>query len=203
MRIRHRGKAPRIDPSAWVAPNAVISGDVTIGPESRVMFGAVLTADGGPITLGAHCVVMETAVLRGTRRHPLRLGDHVLVGPHAYLTGCTVADCAFIATGASVFNGAAIGARAEVRINGVVHVNSELAADATVPIGWIAVGRPARILPPSAHEEIWTVQKALDFPGTVFGLKRPADGETIMPELTRRYARFLAAHIDDEAVEKE
>ena len=186
VRIEHRGRHPTIDPSAWIAPNAVISGDVRIGPDTRVLYGAVLTAEGGPVTIGARCIVMETAVIRGTARHPARIGDHVLIGPRAYLTGCTVEDCAFIATGSSIFNGAVIGARAEVRINGVVHIKSHLAAGATVPIGWIAVGDPAQILPPEAHAKIWPIQRALDFPGTVFGLERERAGETLMPELTRR-----------------
>ena len=59
-----------------------------IGPDARILFGAVLTADGGPVEIGAGCIVMENAVLRGTRQDPLRLGRHVLVGPLAYLTGC-------------------------------------------------------------------------------------------------------------------
>jgi carbonic anhydrase/acetyltransferase-like protein (isoleucine patch superfamily) len=162
-----------------------------------VLFGAVLVAEGGPVTIGRHCIVMEQAVVRGTARHPASLGDHVLIGPHAHLTGCAVAECVFVATGASVFNGARLGARAEVRINGVVHVNTVLPADATVPIGWVAVGDPAQILPPGEHERIWAVQKTLDFPRTVFGLDRPAEGQTLMPDLTRRYARALAAHRQD------
>ena len=116
MLIEHQGKRPRIHESAWVAPNAVISGDVTIGAESRVLFGAVITAEGGPVAIGAQAIVMETAVIRGSRRHPVRLGDHVLVGPHAHLTGCTIEDDVFIATGASVFNGAVIEHGAQVRI---------------------------------------------------------------------------------------
>ena len=203
MRIEHRGKRPLVDPSAWVAPTAILSGSVTIGPHSRVLHGAVLTAEGGSIVLGEHCIVMETAVVRGTKRHPVTIGNHVLIGPRAYLSGCSVEDCAFIATGAAIFNGAVIGARAEVRVNGTVHVNSHLAADATVPIGWIAVGRPARLFPPSAHEELWPIQQALDFPGTVFGLARPQAGGTIMPELTRRYAKALLAHREDKTIEDE
>jgi len=203
MRIEHRGKRPLVDPSAWVAPTAILSGAVTIGPHSRVLHGAVLTAAGGPVVLGEHCIVMETAVVRGSKRHPVKIGDYVLIGPRAYLSGCSVEDCAFIATGAAIFNGAVIGARAEVRVNATVHVNSHLAADATVPIGWIAVGRPARLFPPSAHEELWPIQKALDFPGTVFGLARPQAGGTIMPELTRRYAKALLAHREDKVIEDE
>ncbi|HET8530617.1 MAG TPA: gamma carbonic anhydrase family protein [Methylomirabilota bacterium] len=197
MLLEHQGRRPRIHPTAYVAPTATVCGDVTVGAESRVLFGAVLVAEGGPVTIGRHSIVMEQAVVRGTARHPASLGDHVLVGPHAHLTGCTVGECVFVATGASVFNGARLGARAEVRINGVVHVNTALPADATVPIGWVAVGDPAQILPPGEHERIWAIQKSLDFPRTVFGLERPAEGQTLMPELTRRYARALAVHRGD------
>jgi carbonic anhydrase/acetyltransferase-like protein (isoleucine patch superfamily) len=140
---------------------------------------------------------METAVLRGTKRHPLTLGNHVLVGPRAYLTGCTVEDSAFLATGATVFNGARIGAQAEVRINGVVHLKTNLPADATVPIGWVAVGDPAEIFPPHEHDKIWSLQGPLNFPREIFGLDRPPKGGTIMPELTRRFAKALATHKDD------
>src|SRR5437867_1819600 len=197
MILEHRGKQPRIDPSAWVAPTATVCGDVTIGPESRVLFGAVVVAESGPVTIGAHCIVMENAVLRGVTHHPARLGDHVLVGPHAHLSGCTIEDDVFVATGATVFNGARLGARSEVRISGIVHVNTAVPAGATVPIGWVAVGDPAQILPPDEHERIWAVQKTLDFPRTVFGLERVPEGESIMPELTRRYARALGTHRHD------
>ncbi len=197
MLLEHRGKTPRIHESAYVAPTATICGDVTIGANSRVLFGAVLVAEGGPVVIGSHCIVMENAVIRGTRKHPTHLGAHVLVGPHAYLTGCTVEESAFLATGTTVFNGARIGARAEVRINGLVHLKTVLPADATVPLGWIAVGDPAEILPPKDHERIWAIQEPLDFPREIFGLERPSDGETIMPELTRRYTRALEKHRED------
>ena len=199
--LDHQGKRPRIDESAYVAPTAVVCGDVTIGPGSRVLFGAVVVAEGGPVEIGASCIVMENAVIRGTARHPTRIGDHVLVGPRAYLTGCTIEDSAFIATGASVFNAARVGTRAEVRINGVVHLRTVLPPDATVPIGWVAVGDPAEILPPNEHERIWAIQQPLDFPRTVFGLERAPAGETIMPEVTRRYGRALAKHLEDRILE--
>jgi carbonic anhydrase/acetyltransferase-like protein (isoleucine patch superfamily) len=201
MLLEHQGKAPQIHASAYIAPTATVCGDVTIGENSRVLFGAVLTAEGGPVVVGSHCIVMENAVIRGTRKHPTHLGDHVLVGPRAYLTGCTVEDCAFLATGATIFNGARIGARAEVRINGLVHLKTVLPEDATVPIGWIAVGDPAEILPPKDHERIWAIQEPLDFPGEIFGLERPPAGETIMPELTRRYTRAMERHQQDRVLD--
>jgi carbonic anhydrase/acetyltransferase-like protein (isoleucine patch superfamily) len=197
MLVEHRGKSPQIHESVYVAPTAVICGDVTIGENSQVLFGAVLVAEGGPVTIGTHTIIMENAVVRGTLRHPARLGNHVLVGPRAYLTGCTVQDHAFLATGVTVFNGARIGERAEVRINGVVHLKTTLPPDAVVPIGWVAVGDPAEILAPQEHERIWAIQEPLDFPGTVFGLERPEPGETIMPKLTRRYGKALSRHRAD------
>src|ERR1700730_3906204 len=149
MLLEPQGKRPHIHETAYIAPTATICGDVTIGAESRVLFGAVLVAEGGPVTIGGHCIIMEQAVLRGTARHPVRLADHVLVGPHAHLSGCTVEDS--VSTGACVLNGARLGTRSEVRINGVVHVNTAVPAGATVPIDRVAVGGPARILPPHEH----------------------------------------------------
>src|SRR5215471_18610476 len=132
MLLDHNGVAPRIHPSARVAPTAVVCGDVTIGPNCSIGFGAVLTAESGPIAIGANCVIMDTAVIRGVRGNPVRIGDNVLVGPRAYLTGCEIAENAFVATGATVFNGARLGARAEVRINGIVHLCTVLPEDTVV-----------------------------------------------------------------------
>jgi len=192
--IEHCGDRPVVDKSAYVAPNAVLSGNVTIGSNSCVLFGAVITADGGPVEIASDCVIMEHAVIRGTPRHPTRVGSRVLVGPHAHLTGCAIADDVVVATGATVFNGAEVGAGSEVRINGVVHVNSLVAPATTVPIGWIAVGRPARLFPPEAHDAIWEVQREMDFSGTVFGMSRA----TSVGERTQHYARALRdSHSDD------
>ena len=198
MLIEHAGKSPRIHESAWVAPGAIVSGDVEIGPESRILFGAVLTADGGPVRVGTQCVIMENAVLRGTLKHPLSIGSRVLVGPRAYLSGCTVNDEAFLATGSTVFNGAVLGQRAEVRVNGTVQVKTVLLAGALVPIGWIAVGDPATILPPDRHDEIWSIQKQLDFPKEVFGVDRSPD---MMAEIMTRYTTGLARHTDDRIID--
>ena len=197
MLIEHAGESPSIHESAWVAPNATISGGVEIGPETRVLFGAVLTADGGPIRVGSQCVIMENAVLRGTAQHPLSIGDRVLVGPGAYLSGCTVGDETFLATRTTVFNGARVGRRSEVRINGTVHLKTVLPDGALVPIGWVAVGDPAAILSPDRHEEIWEIQEALGFPREVFGVDRSPD---MMTEIMRRYTRSLARHSADRII---
>jgi gamma-carbonic anhydrase len=192
--IEHDGHSPVVAASAYVAPTAVVSGEVAIGAGCRVLFGAVLTADGGPVELGAGCIVMENAVIRGRARHPTVLGENVLVGPHAHLNGATIERDTFVATGASIFPGARVGAGSEIRINAVVHVNSVLAPGATVPIGWIAVGDPARLFPPEAHEELWPLQRAMDFPGTVFGIARE---ELTMERVSAHYAELFGSHRDD------
>ena len=192
MILEHGGKRPVIATSARIAPNAVICGDVTIGENCSIGFGAVLTAESGAIVLGDNVIVMDTAVLRGVKSAPLVIGYNVLIGPHATLTGCTVEDEVFIATGASVFNKAVLKTGSEVRINAIVHIRTVLAVGAVVPLGWVAVGDPAQILPPDRHDEIWAIQKTLDFPQTVFGVERPRDGQSLMPDVMPRYARALA-----------
>ena len=194
MLIEHEGKRPRVAESAYVAPTAVVCGDVTIGPDCRILFGAVLTAEGGSIELGERCIVMENAVVRGRQTHPVVLGDHVLVGPHAHVNGAEVEHDVFLATGVSVFPGARIGHGSEVRIGAVVHVNSILREGTTVPIGWIAVGDPAELFPPDAHDELWPIQRRMDFPRTVFGLER---SEATMDRVSARYAERFGRHRDD------
>ncbi len=198
MLIEHEGKRPRVAESAYVAPNAVLCGDVHVGEDARILFGAVLTAEGGPVAVGARCIVMENAVLRGRESHPLTLGDSVLVGPHAHLNGAYIDDEVFLATGVSVFPGARIGRGSEVRIGAIVHVNSALAEGATVPIGWIAVGDPAELFPPERHDELWPIQQRMDFPGTVFGLTRE---EATMDEIARRYSERFGHHRTDRLLE--
>jgi carbonic anhydrase/acetyltransferase-like protein (isoleucine patch superfamily) len=197
----HAGRQPQVDATTRVAPTAVIVGDVTIGAGCSIGFGAVIVAESGPVRIGAHCVIMDTAVLRGTRKDALTIGENVLIGPRASLVGCTIEENAFIATGASIFNAAHIGARAEIQVNGIVHLRSRLPPDAVVPLGWIAVGDPAIIRASTAHDEIWAVQKTLDFPGYVFGAERPEPGDSFMPEMMPRYADALRRwHADDREV---
>jgi carbonic anhydrase/acetyltransferase-like protein (isoleucine patch superfamily) len=199
MQFEHLGASPRIHPDAVIAPTAVISGDVTIGADCQVLHGAVITAEGGAITLGGSVIVMENALIRATTANPVHVGDHTLVGPMASVSGATIGDEVFLATGTRVFNGARIDDRCEVRINAVVHLRTHLEVGTVVPISWVAVGEPARMLPPDRHEEIWAAQQELDFPGYVFGIDR--DTPDLMVQLTERYARSLARHADDRRVD--
>ncbi|HKT57397.1 MAG TPA: gamma carbonic anhydrase family protein [Microbacterium sp.] len=199
MQFEHLGARPRIDPSAVIAPTAVISGDVTIGPDTQVLHGAVITAEGGPITIGASVIVMENALIRASAIDPVHIGDHALIGPMVSISGAVIGDEVFLATGTRIFNGARIGARSEVRINAVVHLRTVLPENTVVPIGWVAVGNPLQILPPDEHERIWEAQQELDFTGYVFGLDR--DTPDLMTQLTERYGRSLARHSTDRQID--
>lgn len=187
------GRSPTVDDGAWVADTAVLVGNVRVAAGARILHGAVLTDDGGPVIIGEHTIVMEQAVLRGTAAHPLHVAHHCVVGVGAMLSGATVHDRVFVASGAKVFNGAVLGSGSEVRINAVVHVNTELAEGAVVPIGWVAVGD--RILPPDQHDAIWAVQQGLDFPRTVFGVDR--DGPDPMRAITERWSKALGGNASD------
>lgn len=199
MLIAHAGKSPQIDPSAWVATDATVCGDVAIGPGSRVMHGARLIGEGGGvIRVGRDCIVMENAVVRASARHACTVGDHCLIGPNAHVVGAVLEEQAFIATGAAVFHGAHLGKGTEVRVNATVHLRTRLAPGATVPIGWVAVGDPPSILPPDQHDKIWAVQAPLNFPEWVYGFDRATPD--LMVQVTRRLSDALGAHSGDLAV---
>ena len=193
MLIEHRGSSPSIASSAVVASTAVICGAVTIGERTQILHGAVISAEDGTVSIGADCVVMEHSVIRGRAGHDALIGDSVMIGPHTHLNGCAIGDEAFVATGAALFPGSVLGTGAEVRINGVVQVNTIVAPGTVVPIGWVAVGNPAQLFPADRHDEIWAVQRTLDFTGTVYGVGPGAS----MRDIMRGQAGFYSAHRDD------
>jgi carbonic anhydrase/acetyltransferase-like protein (isoleucine patch superfamily) len=199
MLIEHQNKRPNIDPTAYVAPTAVICGDVTIGPRAHVSFGAVIEAHGAPVRIGTQCVVRENLNIRSTSRNAVEIGNHVLIGPHSSLKGCVVEDECFLATGVKIFQGAVIGRRTEVRIDGVVHVRSVLPPNSVVPIKWVAVGNPAQMFPPDKHGDMNAILAGMNFPEEVYGLERQSGSgvDMDMKEVTRRLVSGLADHRDD------
>ena len=102
MLIKHRGFEPVLDSSVFVAPTAVLVGRLHIGQRSRIMYGAILDSEGSTIEIGECTIICENAVLRATASgdvdHPVLIGDHVFISPHATVLGCTVELCSYIAT---------------------------------------------------------------------------------------------------------
>lgn len=200
MILSHDGKDPQISRTAYIAPTATVCGDVRIGPGSRVMFGSSVIAEGREIVIGRDCIVMEGAVVRSTDRYPTHIGSYSLIGPSAHVVGCRIDACVFVATGAVVFHGAKLGFGSEVQVGGVVHLRTVLARGGVVPIGWVAVGNPAKILPPGQHDQIWAAQEPLNFPRYVYGVERSTKGRTNMKEITRRRSAALWRHRKDQVV---
>ena len=140
--------APRIDPSAWVADSAQLIGQVTLGAESSVWFGAVIRADNEPVAIGAGSNVQEGAVIHTDPGFPLVLGERVTVGHMAMLHGCTVGDGSLIGIGATVLNGARIGRHCLVGAHALVTEGKEF------PDGWLILGSPAKAVRELGAEQI-------------------------------------------------
>jgi len=109
------GKAPRIHPSAFIAPGCRIIGDVEIGPEASVWYNCVIRADVSRVVIGARSNIQDGTVIhcdgpepRHPQGFPTLIGDDVLVGHMAMLHGCVLEDRAFVGLGAVVMNGAVI-----------------------------------------------------------------------------------------------
>jgi carbonic anhydrase/acetyltransferase-like protein (isoleucine patch superfamily) len=206
MLISHRGSTPVVDPSAFVAPNATLVGDVRVGPRARIMYGAVLDAEGSSITVGEACVIAENAVLRAGSDPvwPVSLGDHVFVGPHATVLGATVERCVYLATGAVVLQGATVGSGSCVAVHALVHVRTAVAAEGFVGPGCVAVGE--KIFRPDQVDEITRAIGQLNFAGTAFGTGSTWGSEP--GHRTRRYEEMaevrvaeFGAHSDDHLTE--
>jgi carbonic anhydrase/acetyltransferase-like protein (isoleucine patch superfamily) len=139
--------APVIDPTAYVHPDAVIIGAVTIGPESSIWPHAVLRGDDGEIRVGARSSIQDCTVLHTTVEDPTIVGDECVIGHIVHLEGCIVKDRAMVANGAIVLHRSVVGTGAIVAANAVVLY------DVDVPPGALAVGAPATIKPDRARME--------------------------------------------------
>ncbi|HEX4457440.1 MAG TPA: gamma carbonic anhydrase family protein, partial [Polyangia bacterium] len=104
------GKRPAIDPTAFIADNATIVGDVTIGARSSIWFGAVLRGDGFHIRIGDDSSIQDNTVIHVTHgQHATQVGNKVTVGHSVTLHGCTVGDACIIGMGAVILDQAVIG----------------------------------------------------------------------------------------------
>jgi carbonic anhydrase/acetyltransferase-like protein (isoleucine patch superfamily) len=198
MIIEHKGKRPSIDSTASIAPSAVISGDVVIGPYTCVLAGAVLTSEGAPLRIGSRCVIMEHAVIRGAGIHDCTILDHVLVGPHSHISGALVESCCFIATGATILNGAVIGEGSVIAINAIVHIGTHCPAATFVPLGHIAYGDPAKTYPVEKAPEVHAQIAEIGFTNIVFGFdSSQMTDKDATRQLCDRYTAALRSHSND------
>lgn len=134
------GVAPRIHPEAYIHPDAVVIGDVTIGPESSVWPHAVLRGDYGTITIGAATSIQDGTVVHAGPGFPTVIGDGCVIGHIVHLEGCLLEDESLVGSGSVVLHHAVISHGATVGANAVVPNNM------VVPEGALALGVPAKVL---------------------------------------------------------
>ncbi|UUN25573.1 gamma carbonic anhydrase family protein [Streptomyces sp. FIT100] len=141
------GKEPQIAPEAFTAPTSVVVGDVTIGPGASVWYHAVLRADFGPIVLGADSNIQDNCTVHVDPGFPVTVGARVSVGHNAVLHGCTVEDDVLVGMGATVLNGAHIGAGSLIAAQALVPQGMR------VPPGSLVAGVPAKVKRELTDEE--------------------------------------------------
>jgi len=133
------GKAPRVHPTAFIAPTATLIGDVVVEERASVWYGAVLRGDFNPIVVRAGANVQDNAVLHTTPAAGIEVGPGATVGHLCLIHAATLGEEGLIGNGATVLDGAKIGARAMVGAGAVVTPDTE------VPPGMLAVGVPAKV----------------------------------------------------------
>jgi len=144
--IEFLGKQPKVHPSAFVAPTAVLIGDVEVGPESSIWFGAVLRGDNGPIRVGARSSVQDNAVLHVTEIGQTVIGDDVTVGHAVVMEDCLIKNGALIGSNATVLNGAVVGEGSLIAAGSVVGERAQ------IPDHVLAAGAPAKVKKPIEGE---------------------------------------------------
>ena len=137
MIIEYEGRQPKIGRDVFIAPTAVIIGDVTIGDGSSIWFGAVLRGDEGVIVIGQNSNVQDNAVIHATHERATKVGDNVTVGHGAIMEGCEIETGAVIGMGAVLLEDVTIGREAMVAAGSVV------ISGTIVPSRMLAAGTPA------------------------------------------------------------
>ncbi len=158
---------PTIDETAFIHPDAVLIGDVVVGPEASVWPTAVLRADNNRITVGAQTSVQDGTIVHCTEELPTIIGARCVVGHNVHLEGCTIEDDALIGSGSVVLH------RVIVRSWSLVAAQALVSGGTEVPAAAMAVGVPARIKEGKVTPDMITpgvemyLQKARNYPGTM------------------------------------
>lgn len=140
-------RQPIIHPSAFIAPNATLLGDVTVGEDASVWYGSVLRGDINRIVVGRGSNVQDGSVLHLSADHGCIIGDYVTVGHMAMLHACTIGDECLIGMGAIILDGVEIGARSIVGAGALVTQGKK------IPPGSMVLGSPAKMVRELTPEE--------------------------------------------------
>ncbi|MBA4805785.1 MAG: gamma carbonic anhydrase family protein [Brevundimonas sp.] len=135
-------KKPQLPPDGeyWVAPNAVVTGDVILKPGASVWFGAVVRGDNDPITIGRDTNIQDGSVLHSDPGEPLTIGDGVTVGHMVMLHSCEIGDNTLIGIGAVVLG------RARIGRDCLIGANTLITEGKVIPDGSLVMGQPGRVV---------------------------------------------------------
>ena len=151
----YAGRAPRLDPTVFVVESATVIGDVVIGPESSVWFGAVVRGDIESIRIGARTNVQDNATIHVVGgKFGTRLGDGVTVGHNAIVHGCTIEDGALVGMGAIVLDDALVGAESLIGAGALVPPG------ARIPPRSLVLGSPGKVVRPVSDEELERIRSS-------------------------------------------
>lgn len=137
---RHLGRQPQTAKAAFIAPNATVLGDVTLGAYSSVWYGCVLRGDINSIEIGEGTNVQDLTMVHLADDHGVKVGRHCTIGHSAIIHACTIGDECLIGMGATILDGAKIGNRCIVGANALVTQGFE------APPGSMILGTPARVV---------------------------------------------------------
>jgi carbonic anhydrase/acetyltransferase-like protein (isoleucine patch superfamily) len=151
----YRGIAPTIAAGCYIDPSAQLIGDVHLGPQSSLWMNAVVRGDTNRIRIGARTNIQDCAVLHGMRNlHPVLIGDGVSIGHNATVHGCTIEDNVLIGIGATVLNGAYIGANSIIAAGALIPERSQ------IPRNSLVTGIPGKVLRVTTEKDLALIQTA-------------------------------------------
>ena len=142
------GRRVRAASPHFIAPTAVVIGDVTIGPESSVWWGAVLRGDYDRITIGARSNVQDNAVIHMDEGFPVTIGDSVTIGHKVVLHGCTIGDNSLVGINSVVMNDVTIGRDC------LIGSNALLTEGKTIPDRSLVIGSPGKVVRELSDEQV-------------------------------------------------
>lgn len=144
---QHLGRTPDVTRAAFVAPNATVLGDVTLGADSSVWFGCVLRGDINSIVIGDGTNVQDGAIVHLADDYGVRVGRHTTIGHAAIIHACEIGDECLIGMGATILDGARIGDGC------IVGANALVTQRFVAPPGSMVLGAPAKIVRPLTAPE--------------------------------------------------
>jgi len=153
MIVEINGKRPRIDPTAFIADSATVTGDVVVGAGVSIWFQSIVRGDTNYIRIGTNCNIQDACVLHVVKdRHPLLLGDGTVLGHRAVVHGCHIKKGSLIGIGAIVLDGAEIGEES------IVGAGSVVAPGTIVPPRSLVFGIPARVVRSLREDDLLMIQ---------------------------------------------